>query len=47
MLKCCLTLNFFRQLLCSTVFELDKHVMITILNNQVEDVCLKSIQDDK
>ena len=40
-------LYFFSQLLCSTVFEHDKHVMITMLNNQMEDICFESIHDDK
>ena len=38
-------LYFFSQLLCSTVFEHDKHVMITMLNNQMEDICIESIDD--
>ena len=40
-------LYFFSQLLCSTVFEHDKHVMIIMLNNQMEDICFESIHDDK
>ena len=39
-------LYFFSQLLCSTVFEHDKHVMIIMLNNQMEDICFESIHDD-
>ena len=39
-------LYFFSQLLCSTVFEHDKHVMITMLNNQMEDICFESIHGD-
>ena len=34
----------FSQLLCSTVFEHDKGVM---LNNQMEDICFESIHDDQ
>ena len=33
--------------LCSTVFEYDKHIMITMLNNQMEDICFESIHADK
>ena len=40
-------LYFSSQLLCSIVFEYDKHVMITMLNNQMEDICFESIHDDK
>ena len=40
-------LYFISQLLCSTVFEHDKHIMITMLNNQTEDICFESIHDDK
>ena len=39
-------LYFFSQLLCSTVFEHDKH-MTTMLNNQTEDICFESIHADK
>ena len=39
-------LYFFSQLLCSTVLEHDKH-MITMLNNQMEDICFQSIRADK
>ena len=39
-------LYFFGQLLCSTVFEHDKH-MITMLNNQTEDICFECIHTDK
>ena len=37
---------YFFALLCSTVFEHDKHVMINILNNLIEDNCFESIHDD-
>ena len=40
-------LYFFSQLLCSTVFEHDKHIIITMLNNQMEDICFESIHADK
>ena len=40
-------LYFFNQLLYSTVFEHDKDVIITVLNNQMEDICFESIHDDK
>ena len=40
-------LYFFSHLSCSTVFEHDKHVMITILSNQMEDICFERIHDDK
>ena len=36
----------FFALLCSTVFEHDKHVMINMLNNLIEDNCFESIHDD-
>ena len=41
------TLYFFNELSRSTVFEHDKHVMITILNNQMDDICFENIHDDK
>ena len=41
------TLYFFNELSRSTVFEHDKHVMITILNNQMDDICFGNIHDDK
>ena len=40
-------LYFFSQLLCCTVFEHDKYVMITMLNNKMEGICFESIHDDK
>ena len=40
-------LYFFSQLLYSTVFEHDKDVMATIVNNQMEDICFEGIHDDK
>ena len=39
-------LYFFSQLLCSNVFEHDKH-MATMLNNQTEDICFENIHADK
>ena len=39
-------LYFSSQLLCSTVFEHDKH-MTTMLNNQTEDIWFESIHADK
>ena len=41
------TLYFFNELSRSTIFEHDKHVMITILNNQMDDICFENIHDDK
>ena len=41
------TLYFFNELSRSTVLEHDKHVMITILNNQMDDICFENIHDDK
>ena len=40
-------LHFFSQLLCSTIFEHDTHAMITLLNNQMEDICFESFHDYK
>ena len=40
-------MRLFSQLLCSTVFEHDEHIMIIMLNNQMEDICFESIHDDK
>ena len=40
-----MALYIFSQLLCSTIFEHDKHVMITMLINQ--GIYFESIHDDK
>ena len=42
-----MALYIFSQLLCSTIFEHDKHVMITMLINQMEGIYFESIHDDK
>ena len=38
-------LYFFSQRLCSIVFEHDKH-MVTMLHNQMDDICFESIHAD-